>query len=193
VISISIASGSAPERHGSPTLPNPRDTTSWQRLLGRTASEYGRLCHGDGGPEGGHRCRRVSRIEGRPHAAPSAPSPREASRRPAASPAAPQPDTGRWAFISRRHSRGRESGARALARTVRRLEEEGEKPVEGVQIFTPTPMTRSTCLYHTGKDPVTGEKVHVPLTYAEKKAQKRMLQPASKTRNSSRPGSTSSR
>ena len=69
--------------------------------------------------------------------------------------------------------------ARALARTVRHLEEEGEKPVEGVQVFTPTPMTRSTCMYHTGKDPETGEKVHVPLTYAEKKAQKRMLQPAS--------------
>lgn len=72
-----------------------------------------------------------------------------------------------------------DADARALARTVRRLEEEGEKPVEGVQIFTPTPMTRSTCMYHTGKDPVTGEKVYVPLTYAEKKAQKRMLRPAS--------------
>ena len=72
-----------------------------------------------------------------------------------------------------------DADALALARTVRRLEEEGEKPVEGVQIFTPTPMTRSTCMYHTGKDPVTGEKVYVPLTYAEKKAQKRMLRPAS--------------
>jgi uncharacterized radical SAM protein YgiQ len=69
-----------------------------------------------------------------------------------------------------------DADARALARTVRRLEEEGDKPVEGVQIFTPTPMTRSTCMYHTGKDPVTWEKVHVPLTYAEKRAQMRMLQ-----------------
>jgi radical SAM superfamily enzyme YgiQ (UPF0313 family) len=69
-----------------------------------------------------------------------------------------------------------DADARALARTVRRLEEEGDKPVEGVQIFTPTPMTRSTCMYCTGKDPVTGEKVHVPLTYAEKRAQMRMLQ-----------------
>ena len=48
-------------------------------------------------------------------------------------------------------------------------------PVEGVQIFTPTPMTRSTCMYHTGKDPITGEAVYVPRPYAEKKAQKRML------------------
>ncbi len=31
----------------------------WLRLLGRPGSEYGRLCHGAGGPEGGGRCRRV--------------------------------------------------------------------------------------------------------------------------------------
>jgi uncharacterized radical SAM protein YgiQ len=68
-----------------------------------------------------------------------------------------------------------DADARALAATVRRLEREGEKPVEGVQIFTPTPMTRSTAMYHTGKDPVTGEKVHVPRFYAEKKEQKRLL------------------
>jgi len=29
------------------------------RLLGRPASEYGRSCHGDGGHEGGGRCRRA--------------------------------------------------------------------------------------------------------------------------------------
>jgi uncharacterized radical SAM protein YgiQ len=63
----------------------------------------------------------------------------------------------------------------ALARAVRRLEQDGEKPVEGVQVFTPTPMTRSTAMYFTGKDPVTGEAVHVPKTYAEKKRQKRLL------------------
>jgi uncharacterized radical SAM protein YgiQ len=68
-----------------------------------------------------------------------------------------------------------EEEARDLAREVKRLEREGEKPVEGVQIFTPTPMTRSTCMYHTGRDPVTGEAVFVPRTYTEKKAQKRML------------------
>ncbi len=65
--------------------------------------------------------------------------------------------------------------ARELADYVRALERSGEKPVEGVQIFTPTPMTRSTCMYHTGKDPITGETVYVPRPYAEKKAQKRLL------------------
>jgi uncharacterized radical SAM protein YgiQ len=66
--------------------------------------------------------------------------------------------------------------AEALAREVRRLEREGERPVEGVQIFTPTPMTVSTCMYHTGLDPATGEKVFVPRTFQEKKAQKRLLE-----------------
>jgi len=65
--------------------------------------------------------------------------------------------------------------ARELADYIRTLERSGEKPVEGVQIFTPTPMTRSTCMYHTGKDPMTGEPVYVPRPYAEKKAQKRLL------------------
>ena len=65
--------------------------------------------------------------------------------------------------------------ARELADFLRELERSGEKPVEGVQIFTPTPMTRSTCMYHTGLDPITGEPVYVPRPYAEKKAQKRML------------------
>ena len=31
-----------------------------------------------------------------------------------------------------------------------------------VQDFYPTPGTRSTCMYHTGIDPLTGEAVHVP-------------------------------
>jgi uncharacterized radical SAM protein YgiQ len=68
-----------------------------------------------------------------------------------------------------------EKEARELAEYSKALERSGEKPVEGVQIFTPTPMTRSTCMYHTGKDPQTGESVCVPRPYAEKKAQKRML------------------
>jgi len=68
-----------------------------------------------------------------------------------------------------------EKEARELADFLRELERSGEKPVEGVQIFTPTPMTRSTCMYHTGKDPITGQAVYVPRPYAEKKAQKRML------------------
>jgi radical SAM superfamily enzyme YgiQ (UPF0313 family) len=65
--------------------------------------------------------------------------------------------------------------AQELARHLQGLKKEGERPVEGVQIFTPTPMTRSTCMYYTGKDPLTGEPVYVPRTFAEKKEQKRML------------------
>jgi radical SAM superfamily enzyme YgiQ (UPF0313 family) len=69
-----------------------------------------------------------------------------------------------------------EKEARELARHLEKLEREGERPVEGVQVFTPTPMTRSTCMYHTGVDPITGESVYVPRTFAEKKAQRRLLE-----------------
>ena len=65
--------------------------------------------------------------------------------------------------------------AEELAAYIKKLESEGEKPVEGVQIFTPTPMTRSTCMYYTGRDPETGKPVYVPRTFEEKKAQKRLL------------------
>ena len=47
--------------------------------------------------------------------------------------------------------------------------------VETVQVFTPTPMTVSTCMYYTSLDPKTKKKVYVPYTYLEKKEQKRML------------------
>jgi uncharacterized radical SAM protein YgiQ len=76
-----------------------------------------------------------------------------------------------------------EKEARELAAYVRTLEGKGAKPVEGVQVFTPTPMTRSTCMYYTGKDPLTGREVHVPRTFAEKKAQKRMLAAAGPARS----------
>jgi len=65
--------------------------------------------------------------------------------------------------------------ARELARHLQKLRREGENPIEGVQAFTPTPMTRSTCMYYTGKDPASGEAVFVPRTFAEKKALKRLL------------------
>jgi uncharacterized radical SAM protein YgiQ len=68
-----------------------------------------------------------------------------------------------------------EKEARELALAIRKLEREGEKPVEGVQIFTPTPMTRSTCMYYTGKDPATDQLVYVPRTFEEKKKQRKML------------------
>lgn len=45
---------------------------------------------------------------------------------------------------------------------------------EQVQDFTPTPMTASTCMYHTGYDPRTGRSVYVPRG-REKKIQRAML------------------
>ncbi len=67
--------------------------------------------------------------------------------------------------------------AEALASYVRKLRGRGPEPVEGVQIFTPTPMTDSTCMYYTGRHPQTGEAVYVPRRFAEKKEQKRLLLP----------------
>ncbi|WP_318786246.1 YgiQ family radical SAM protein [Methanimicrococcus hacksteinii] len=47
---------------------------------------------------------------------------------------------------------------------------------EQVQDFTPTPMTISTCMFHTGLDPFTMEKIYVPVTRTEKKMQRVLLQ-----------------
>jgi len=55
-----------------------------------------------------------------------------------------------------------------------KLKELGLK-VEQVQDFTPTPGTLSTCIYHTGLDPFTGENVYVPRGEKEKKLQKSLL------------------
>lgn len=44
-----------------------------------------------------------------------------------------------------------------------------------VQIFTPTPMTVSTCMYYTSLNPLTLKKVYVPYTYNEKKKQKNIV------------------
>jgi uncharacterized radical SAM protein YgiQ len=46
---------------------------------------------------------------------------------------------------------------------------------EQVQDFTPTPMTRSTCQYWTGRDPVTDEEVCVPKGW-EKQLQRALAQ-----------------
>ena len=47
--------------------------------------------------------------------------------------------------------------------------------VEQVQDFTPTPGTLSTCIYHAGVDPFTGERVYVARTDREKGLQKSLL------------------
>jgi uncharacterized radical SAM protein YgiQ len=60
--------------------------------------------------------------------------------------------------------------AKELADAIKSL-----KNAETVQVFTPTPMTVSTCMYYTGMDPNTKKKIYVPYTYNEKKEQKRVL------------------
>ena len=59
--------------------------------------------------------------------------------------------------------------AEELAQAIKNLNN-----AEAVQVFTPTPMTVSTCMYYTGMDPKTKKKVKVPYTYLEKKVQKRL-------------------
>lgn len=47
---------------------------------------------------------------------------------------------------------------------------------EQVQDFTPTPGSLSTCIYHTGLDPMTMEKVYVPRGAEERRMQRALLQ-----------------
>ena len=47
---------------------------------------------------------------------------------------------------------------------------------EQVQDFYPTPFTLSTCMFHTGLDPLTMEKVYVPKSFEEKQMQRALLQ-----------------
>ncbi|NOQ42037.1 MAG: YgiQ family radical SAM protein [Desulfuromusa sp.] len=56
--------------------------------------------------------------------------------------------------------------------------------VEQVQDFTPTPGSLSTCIYHTGRDPFSGKKIHIPRTAKERRLQKALLlynQPEART------------
>ena len=46
---------------------------------------------------------------------------------------------------------------------------------EQVQIFTPTPATYSTLMYHTKRDPFTGQKIFVEKNLKGKEAQKRII------------------
>lgn len=51
----------------------------------------------------------------------------------------------------------------------------GHRP-EQVQDFIPTPGTLSTCMYHTGVHPLTGEHVHVAKSPEEKRMQRALMQ-----------------
>jgi len=48
---------------------------------------------------------------------------------------------------------------------------------EQVQDFMPLPMTISTCMYYTGKHPMTGEPVTTAKTYKERQFQRELVQP----------------
>jgi len=47
---------------------------------------------------------------------------------------------------------------------------------EQVQDFYPTPSTISTCMYYTGYDPRTMEKVYTPVSFHEKAIQRALIQ-----------------
>jgi len=47
---------------------------------------------------------------------------------------------------------------------------------EQIQDFIPSPMTASTCMYHTGMDPWTGRKVHVPRSEKERRMHRALIQ-----------------
>ncbi|MBW2965005.1 YgiQ family radical SAM protein [Candidatus Woesearchaeota archaeon] len=69
------------------------------------------------------------------------------------------------------HPGSGEKEAKQLADFIRK----NRIPTKQMQMFTPMPMTVSTCIYHTGIEPRTGKKVFVPYTYSEKKRQKEMV------------------
>jgi len=50
----------------------------------------------------------------------------------------------------------------------------GLKNTDAIQVFTPSPMTVSTCMYYTSLDPKTKKHIYIPYTYSEKKMQKRI-------------------
>ena len=58
---------------------------------------------------------------------------------------------------------------------ARWLAERGIRP-EQIQDFLPSPMTRSTAMYHTGLDPLTGKPVHVPRSPRERRQQRALAQ-----------------
>jgi len=66
-------------------------------------------------------------------------------------------------------------GLREAVELAEFLRERGWR-VRQVQDFAPTPMTRSACMYRTGIDPRTGERVHVPRDGGERRLQRALMQ-----------------
>ena len=58
---------------------------------------------------------------------------------------------------------------------ARYLIQRGMHP-EQVQDFIPLPLTLSGAMYHTGKNPITGKRVHVAKTFRERKMQRALIQ-----------------
>jgi radical SAM superfamily enzyme YgiQ (UPF0313 family) len=61
------------------------------------------------------------------------------------------------------------------AKALREFLKKNRIPTKQMQLFTPMPMTISTCMYYTGIEPKTGKKLHVPYTYSEKKRQRQIV------------------
>lgn len=68
------------------------------------------------------------------------------------------------------HPGSTKKDAKELAEAVSKLTHK-----DHVQVFTPTPMSISTCMYYTGMNPKTKKKIFVPYKYSEKKKQKRII------------------
>ena len=75
-------------------------------------------------------------------------------------------------YLMSSHPGSRLEDAIALAEYLRDI---GYMP-EQVQDFYPTPSTISTCMYYTGVDPRSGEKVYVPVNPHEKAMQRALIQ-----------------
>ena len=67
------------------------------------------------------------------------------------------------------------SGLREAVELAEYVRDMGVNP-EQVQDFIPTPGTLSTCMYYTGLDPRTKEKVYVPRSLHEKALQRALIQ-----------------
>ncbi|WP_457557759.1 YgiQ family radical SAM protein [Candidatus Harpocratesius sp.] len=84
----------------------------------------------------------------------------------------PDPKQGLKYYFITAHPGSTMEDAQLLRNKICKL---GEKNTESIQIFTPTPMSVSTCMYYTGLNPYTKESIYVPYTYREKKDQKNIL------------------
>jgi uncharacterized radical SAM protein YgiQ len=80
----------------------------------------------------------------------------------------------RYYFITA-HPGSTMADAEMLRKKMKQLNINNLKRTEAVQIFTPTPMSISTCMYYTGLNPFTLEEIYIPYSYSEKKEQKRIL------------------